>query len=333
MGKRKFGCMQFGVIGLLLAAALGALALQRAIQPTASSEPFYVRYDHPTPIATVLEDLEKRGVVRSSRAMTLYAKLRRKGDAVRSGTYELKGGLMPDPLLAALRKPVRQMVRMPETNWSSRSANILEQKGVTTAADYNAAVKDPARFQDAVSFPLPKDSLEGYLYPDTYDFPPLLGADGVIRRQLRNFEKRVWEGLKQPKDLHDVLTKASLVELEVARDDERPVVAGVIENRLRIGMRLQIDAAVLFGMQKWQRLTFKQIRESDSPYNTYQNAGLPPGPICSPSVKSIEAVLAPAKHDYLYYVALPTGQHMFSATYDEHLANIQRRKKALAEKQ
>lgn len=333
MAKRKFGILQIGVVAVLLAAAFGAMALQRAIQPMALGEPFYVRYDADTPIATVLADLEKRGVVRSARAMALYATLRRKGDVVRSGTYELKGGMLPDPILAALRKPVRQMVRMPETNWSSRSANILEQKGVTTAAEYNAAVKDPARFQDAVSFRLPKNSLEGYLYPDTYDFPPMLGADGVIRRQLKNFEKRVWEGLKQPKNLHDVLTKASLVELEVARDDERPVVAGVIENRLRIGMRLQIDAAVLFGMQKWQRLTFKEIRESDSPYNTYQNAGLPPGPICSPSVKSIEGVLAPAKHDYLYYVALPTGQHMFSATYDEHLANIQRRKKALAEKQ
>ncbi len=330
MAKRRFGRLQVVIGGLLLAAALGALLFQRAIQPTAPGMPLYVRYDQPTPLATVLTDLESRGVVRSARAMALYARLRRRAEPVRVGTYEVRGGLLPDPLLAALRKPVRQMVRLPETNWSSRSANILQKKGVTKAADYNAAVKDPARFKGAVSFPLPKGSLEGYLYPDTYDLPPLLGAEGVIRRQLQNFEKRVWKGLAEPKNLHAVLTKASLVELEVAKDDERPIVAGVIENRLRLGMRLQIDAAVLFAMQKWQRLTFKQIREADSPYNTYLHAGLPPGPICSPSVKSIRAALKPAKHAYLYYVALPDGHHLFSATYEEHLANIARRKKALA---
>lgn len=319
-------------VAVLMGLAVAALWLQREIAPTKEGPPFYFRVDRALPLERVLEQLQARGAVRNAGALHLYAVLRRQARDVGTGTYELRPGLRPDPLLAALRKPVRRMVRIPETNWSARTANILEREGVTTAAEYNAWVAKPEAFQGLVSFPLPKDSLEGYLYPDTYDLPPLLGAEQVVRRQLKNFEKRVWKGLGEPKNLHRVLTVASLVELEVMRDEERPIVAGVIENRLARNMRLQIDATVLFAMKKWQNLTFKQIRETDSPYNTYLNAGLPPGPICSPSVKSVEGALHPAKHDYLYYVALPDGRHLFSATYAEHLRNIQKRKAALAEK-
>lgn len=328
--RRKVG--RWIVVAALMALAAAALWLQREIEPTAPGPAFYVRIDRATPLERVLADLQAKGAVRNAAAMRFYALLRRKAQDVGTGTFELRPGLRPDPLLAALRKPVRQMVRIPETNWSTRTANILEREGVTTAAQYNEWVAKPEAFEGYVQFPLPKDSLEGYLYPDTYDLPPLLGAEQVVRRQLKNFEKRVWTGLDRPKDLHRVLTVASLVELEVMRDEERPIVAGVIENRLARNMRLQIDATVLFAMKKWQNLTFKQIRETDSPYNTYLHAGLPPGPICSPSVKSIEGALHPAKHNYLYYVALPDGRHLFSATYSEHLKNIQKRKAALAER-
>jgi UPF0755 protein len=182
-----------------------------------------------------------------------------------------------------------------------------------------------------VSFPLPKESLEGYLYPDTYDFPPLLGAKAVIIRQLKNFEKKVWEGLNKPKNLHEAIIHGSLVELEAGRDDERPIIAGVIENRLEKGMRLQIDASLLYGIQKWRRLTFADYRNIPGPYNLYRVDGLPPGPICSPTVISIKAALNPAKHDHLYYVALPTGNSLFAPTYEEHKRNIEKRKKAIRE--
>jgi UPF0755 protein len=120
-----------------------------------------------------------------------------------------------------------------------------------------------------------------------------------------------------------------MVELEVAKDEERPIVAGVIENRLKRKMPLQIDATLLYGIGKWRRLTFKDYKEIKSPYNTYTHQGLPPGPICSPTVKSIEAALHPATHNYLYYVAMPEGYHLFAETYKEHLANI---KKCAAER-
>jgi UPF0755 protein len=190
-------------------------------------------------------------------------------------------------------------------------------------------VNKPEEFKGVVDFPLPAKSLEGYLYPDTYDLPPLLGAKATITRQLKAFQKKIWDAYHHPSNLHELVIKGSLVQLEAGRDDERPIIAGVIENRLKKGMRLQIDAALLYGIQKWRRLTFDDYKNLDSPYNLYRVSGLPPGPICSPSAKSFAAAKNPATHGNFYYVALPDGSSLFARTYDEHLQNIQNRKHAL----
>jgi UPF0755 protein len=192
-----------------------------------------------------------------------------------------------------------------------------------------ALVRQPQEFKGVVDFPLPSDSLEGYLYPDTYDFPPLYGARNAIKRQLKAFQEKVYEPLGRPKNLHRLVTIGSMIELEVMKDEERPKVAGVIENRVKQNMYLGIDAALLYGIQKWRQLTLDDYRNIDSPYNTYTHKGLPPGPICSPTYASVKAAKNPSHHNYLYYVAMPTGYHMFAPDYPTHLANIQRRKAAL----
>src|SRR5205823_2211947 len=121
--------------------------------------------------------------------------------------------------------------------------NYLAKKGVySDPKQYKALIKEPDEFKGTVDFPLPKDSLEGYLYPDTYDLPPLFGAKNVISRQLDAFDKKVWPLLKEVKDPNRILTIASMVELEAAKDRDRPLIAGVIQNRLDKHMRLQIDA-------------------------------------------------------------------------------------------
>ena len=122
---------------------------------------------------------------------------------------------------------------------------------------------------------------------------------------------------------------ASLVQLEAGTDSDRPMIAGVIENRIQKKMPLQIDATILYALQKWQRLTFKDYHSVKSPYNTYLVKGLPPGPICSPDEIDIEAAMHPAKHNFLFYVALPDGSSIYAATYKEHLKNIRIRKAAL----
>jgi UPF0755 protein len=190
-------------------------------------------------------------------------------------------------------------------------------------------VRNPARFQALVPFPLPTDSLEGYLYPDTYDLPPLLGAEGVIARQLLNFQTKVWEPMHQPKDLAELVTMGSLIEMEVKRDDERPRVSAVIHNRIKLKMRLQIDAAINYGLQKWRPLTLNDYKKVDSPYNLYLHDGLPPTPICSPTFESVLAAANPTTEKSVYYVALPSGESLFAVTFEEHQKNRRLRRAAL----
>lgn len=319
---------------LVLGVAIGggiAFWLNSGLTPMPWGKPVYVRFEAQTPLRQALERLREMGVVRNPAAFQVFSRIKRYPQVVGEGTYSVRPGMKAHQVLNAIRLPIRQLVRLPETNWASRNAKIIEENGVASAEEYLALVKHPQAFANAVSFPLPASgSLEGYLYPDTYDLPPLLGARGAIERQLRAFEEKVWKPMGEPKDLRRAVIVASLVQMEVARDSERPIVAGVIENRLRLKMPLQIDAAVLYGMGTWKALTRADIQSANSVYNTYKHSGLPPGPICSPSADSVAAALKPAKHDYLYYVAMPEGYHLFSATYSQHLANIRKRKEALS---
>ena len=317
-----------GFVVLLILVGGGAFSwwtwLKGQIAPTPKTKPFYIRFGERTPLPSVLEALQQRGVIRNDSAFETYAKLKHKSAPIEVGTYRLNGGMTANQILITLKHPVSQMVRLPETNWAARSANILQREDVTTADEYLALIHQPQLFQNDVDFPLPKDSLEGYLYPDTYDLPPLLGAKETILKQLKAFQEKVYDKLNKPKDLQRLVTIASMVQLEVAKDDERPKVAGVIMNRLDKNMRLQIDATLLYGIQKWRALTLEDYKTIDSPYNTYTHDGLPPGPICSPALPSVEAALHPAKHNYLYYVAQPNGYHLFSPDMPGHEANIRK---------
>lgn len=311
---------------LLVGGGLGGFLLLRALSASGGGRG-YVRIDQPTPRREVLNDLEQRGFIRSAAAADLVARLAGRPATVIAGTYRGNGKRGAWSNVLGLTHPIVQMLRLPETNWAKRTANVLQKAEVCLADDYLKEVNHPRGRK--TGFPLPGTSLEGYLYPDTYDLPPLLGAKAVVGRQLQAFRTKVWEPLNHPADLERILKVASLVQLEAGRDDERPIIAGVIENRLKKGMKLQIDASILYGLGKWRRLTFRDYREVDSPYNLYLHSGLPPTPICSPSIASIRAAMSPARHNYLYYVALPSGRSLFAATYEEHKRNIEKRKEAL----
>jgi UPF0755 protein len=329
---RKLGCLLALPLLLVLAAFGAFLWLKSELAPMPRGAPYMIHYRKEQSFDTVIEDLKRHGVVRDVFVLKLYAKYKHEVRSVPEGTYRFNPGMTVDEVLGALHSKIVQMVRIPETNFSYRTANLLQQKGVLDAQDYKDLVKSPSEFRDDVSFNLPKYSLEGYLYPDTYDLPPLLGAHDTISRQLKAFQEKVYPLIKDAKDPNKVLTVASMVEMEAAKDKDRPLIAGVILNRLNKGMPLQIDATILYALQQWRRLTFADYRNTISPYNTYLHKGLPPGPICSPSLKSVMAAVHPAKHNYYYYVALPTGYHLFANTYQEHLANIARRKAAMAKK-
>jgi UPF0755 protein len=331
MVRRKGGSCGCLALAVLVGAAAAGYWVWTGVQPMPNGKPFFLRIDGPRDLDRVLAQVQVKGVLRNSSAAYLYARIRRNAADVATGTYKLAPGEDVEAVLRSLRSPVKQMVRLPETNWAARSANILERHGVTTAKEYMELVRKPEEFASDAGFPLPKrDSLEGYLFPDTYDLPPLLGARQTILRQLAAFKDKIIGSGAPPKNLDRAVIIGSMVELEVAKDEERPIVAGVIENRLRFGMPLQIDATVLYALGEWRALSYKDLRETVSPYNTYLNKGLPPGPICSPSAASVRAALAPAKHDFLYYVAMPDRRHLFSSTYAGHLSNVAKRRAALA---
>jgi len=331
MGKaRRLSCIGLGLLtGVLI---LGGAWFRSQLTPNAKGDAFYIRFDQRTDLRSALESLRERQVVRNPWALNLYARILKEGYPVREGTYRFAPGMTASEVLRAVRTPIRQMVRLREHYWIARNAKLLEQNGVCSARDYVVLSEKPQEFQKFVNFPLPKSgTLEGYLYPDTYDLPPLYGAQNTIVKQLQTFEKKVWTKLKRPEDLRRTLIIASMVQLEVTKDNERPIVAGVIENRLRLGMRLQIDATALYAMQEWKNPTRREIRSADSPYNTYLKDGLPPGPICSPSLKSILAAENPASHAYLYYVAMPQRHHLFAGTLQQHNANVATRKRLMKE--
>ncbi|HMS53866.1 MAG TPA: endolytic transglycosylase MltG [Fimbriimonadaceae bacterium] len=307
------------ILGLIGAGLYG----NSRLAPMPDGPKQYYRVAKNRSLAGVLNELQSKGIVRDARVARWYARLKRAAQTVDTGTYQIQPGMTVDRLLKTLTSPIRRMVRIPETNLSYRTANLLEKLEVCSADEYKAIVADPKRLEEAKDLPLKEGAnLEGYLFPDTYDLPPMMGAESVVRMQLKAFDQKVAPLLKDVKDWNRVLTIASLIELEAGTDKDRPLIASVIENRLAKNMRLQIDATLLYAISEWRRLTFKDYREIDSPYSTYKNSGLPPGPICSPSVASVKAALAPAKTDYFYYVAKPDLSHAFSTTYDEHLANI-----------
>ena len=328
--KRWFVALAF--LGVLIVAAIWFFSGLRAVSPNPKEAKTYVRYENPTRLSVIIRSLEKQGIVRNALATRLLALLERRPTIVTAGTYSIGAGMNAEQILRQLRKPISLVIRLPETNWANRTAHLLENEDTVNADEYMSLVHDPKEFASDVSFPLPKDSLEGYLYPKKYDLAPLVGARTVILKQLKEFEKNVWNGPERPKDMQRTLTLASLVQLESGKDADRAMIAGVIENRLKKKMPLQIDAALLYGIQKWRRLSFKDYRTIDSPYNTYRVKGLPPGPICSPDEKDIEAALHPAKHNYLYYVALPDGRSIYAENYKDHLKNIEIRKAAIKER-
>ncbi len=331
---------KFFARAVIALAILGAMAgvsywiLMRSLAPVSIvGETRYLRIDRGETISDALSKAERIGALRSKKGTQLYARVFGGRGEVAEGTYEINTAMRGTDIAKVLlsQKPIRQNVLIREGLWMDRVATVLEENNVCEKSEAIEAFQDPERFEVTAGFPLPAESLEGYLFPDTYDLPPLFGPERAVRKMLDAFRKKVYEPLQSPdpQKLHEWVIVGSMIELEAEKADERPKIAGVIYNRLEIGMRLQIDATVAYAKGVMGRLFFKDY-EIDHPYNTYKIQGLPPGPICSPGAASVIAAANPEQHEYLFYVALPDGSHLFGKTYEEHLANIEVSRRAFA---
>jgi len=272
------------------------------------------------------ESLSAHGLVRSTRIFSLYAKLRRRDRSLRWGTYVLRPGMSWEQMLDALRlgRGVIHTVTIPEGLSIADIEPLLMDALDLTQDSLEAAVRDTALLH---RLHVPTPTLEGYLFPDTYTFPDKFSARDAVRMMVDRFEhewKPEWTDRARAMKLtrHGIITLASIVEREVRKDEERPVVAAVYLNRLKIGMPLMADPTVTYALgKKPGRVLLRDLRVK-SPYNTYLRVGLPPGPIGSPGVASIRASLYPAKVPYRFFVAAPDGHHEFRRTYAEHLEAI-----------
>ena len=310
---------------LPLAAAALAAALAAACS-SASGPGVQLTIRKGSSFREAADSLSAHGLVRSARVFSLYAKLRRRDRSLRWGTYVLRPGMSWEQMLDALRlgRGVVHVVTIPEGLSIADIEPLLIDSLQVTQDSLDAAVRDTALLH---RLDVPTPTLEGYLFPDTYTFPDKTTAREAVRMMVDEFEK-AWkpEWTEQARAMkltrHDIVTLASIIEREVRRDEERPVVAAVYLNRLKIGMPLMADPTITYALgKKPGRVLLKDLRVK-SPYNTYLRAGLPPGPIASPGTASMRASLHPAKVPYKFFVAAPDGHHEFRRTYAEHLEAI-----------
>jgi len=228
-------------------------------------------------------------------------------------------------------------VTVPEGYNTMQIADLLQEKKLVTRDDFLVAARDATPIRDlAPTAP----SVEGFLFPATYQFPRHISAPRIISEMTQHFRTE-WNTLTAAsppasgQTAQQIVTLASLVESETPKPDERPIVAGVFENRLRKKMALACDPTVVYALEQkgayTGTLTSADMRV-DSPYNTYRNPGLPPGPIANPGEASLRAALQPATVDFLYFVADTEGGHFFSKTFAEHIRNIARYHQLLNQK-
>jgi len=241
---------------------------------------------------------------------------------LRAGEFSLPRGLTPLELIRVLNKakPVAHRITVPEGLTMHQIAELFAKAGWADAAVFLQLCHDKAFIQ---SLGLEADSLEGYLFPETYSL--VRGETderGIVSAMTRRFFA-VWDELKessanQGMSRHQLLTLASIVEKETGSTGERDLIAGVFQNRLRTKMRLQSDPTTIYGIKNFNgNLTKADLLEA-TPYNTYVISGLPPGPICNPGKAALAAALRPAETPYLYFVSRNDGSHQFSRTLEEH---------------
>ena len=222
----------------------------------------------------------------------------------------------------------KRMLTFREGLTIAEMAQLFEERGFGSAADFSKAAQNAALIRELD--PAARD-LEGYLFPETYALPRNTPAAEVVEQMVAGFKKAFDEGLRAAAaadglTVRQAVTLASLVEKETASGDERPLVAAVYRNRMRIKMGMQADPTVIYALQKAGKYDGNLSRDDlqfDSPYNTYRYAGLPPGPIASAGRASLEATVKPAAVDYLYFVSRNDGTHVFASTLAEHNRNVQ----------
>ena len=317
------------VVAILVALGVGFYALV----PYGPSSERFVEIAPGTGTSGIARELEKAGIVRSAEAfdgLTIWKSVSGRGaGTLKAGEYRFDHPVGMEEVYERLRRGdvytvtvvVPEGFNIFDIAGAVAAAGLDSREDFLKAEEQNTALIAPWTEERGVK----ATSLEGYLFPDTYKFSRHATAAQMLGAMVRRFGQEMTRLGIRGGEVERTVTLASLVEKEVHVDAERPEVASVFVNRLAAGMPLQTDPAVIYASMlrgTWTGVIHQSELKSDSAYNTYAHAGLPPGPICNPGVAALRAALHPAKTDYLYFVANANGATRFAATLEEHDANV-----------
>ena len=275
--------------------------------------------------------LERERLIKSRSAFVLLGKSQSAERKVHAGEYELSPGMTPAEILSKLLngQVLLHPLTIPEGLTIIQIADLVSQQGLTDRAEFLRLAKDRAF---VVSLGIKAETLEGYLYPDTYKFPRAVKAREVLVAMVEQLRQVVGADLlarmrELKMTMHEVLTLASVIEKETGSGGERAEISAVFHNRLRKHIPLQSDPTVIYGLPAFDGNLRKKDLSNPSPYNTYRVQGLPPGPIANPGIQAIRATLYTSDSRSLYFVSRNDGTHHFSATLIEHNQAVEKYQK------
>ena len=275
--------------------------------------------------------LEREGLIKSRSVFVLLGKSQSVDRKVHAGEYELNPGMTPAEILSKLLngQVLLHPLTIPEGLTIAQIADVVSQQGLTDRAEFLRLAKDRTFI---ASLGIKAETLEGYLYPDTYKFPRPIKAREVLVAMVEQLRQAVGPDLlarmqELKMTMHEALTLASVIEKETGSGGERPEISAVFHNRLKKHIPLQSDPTVIYGLPAFDGNLHKKDLSSPSPYNTYRVQGLPPGPIANPGIQAIRATLYPSDSHSLYFVSRNDGTHQFSATLIEHNKAVEKYQK------
>jgi UPF0755 protein len=324
-----------GVALVVLAAALLSAFLLFDTHPPGSWEGKLVLVPKGSPLPEVVGILREGGILPHPLAFRALVLLTFSGRRLHYGEYAFP---TPPSAFEAWRKLVRgDVIRYEVTVPPGANlydvAKLLEEKNLATAEAFLATAASPAVLG---RLEIPGESAEGYLFPDSYILVKPVTPEEIIEFMVRQFRRKVPpDAEKRAKEaglsLHQVVTIASIIEKETGVEEEKPLVSAVIRRRLALGMPLQMDPTVIYGVKRFDGTVTRKDLRTAGPYNTYLNRGLPPGPIANPGLAALAAALSPAKEEYLFFVSRNDGSHTFSRTLPEHNRAVERFRRAARE--
>ncbi|MEO6223844.1 MAG: endolytic transglycosylase MltG [Vicinamibacterales bacterium] len=295
-----------------------------------TGEEVFVEIPKGAGVAGIASRLAEAGVVSNALIFRIAARLSGEERNLQAGEYRFAETASPGDVVDRLARGdvFARSVTFREGLTMWEMADVFAASGIGTAAEFLTEARNTSRIKDLDP---QASSLEGYLFPDTYQLPRTTGAKGIVDAMVSGFMRAFDADLRAAAtsrglSAHEAVTIASIVEKETGQPQERNVISAVYQNRLRINMPLQCDPTVIYALQlarRWNGNLTREHLQLNSPYNTYRYPGLPPGPITSPGRASLEAAVRPNDVPYLYFVSRNDGTHAFASTLAEHNQNVQ----------